>query len=134
MDVYEFLALGKEEISDQEKWCTRALAIDNDGYSVPPISEDAVKWCATGILQKIEHDTRQFGLASLARERLNKSRVVKSVRADLPDAPLNIGIEWVNDNCQHRAVMDAFDQAMKVTWRDKLQLMVSRLFRERSEI
>ena len=53
MTVAEHLRAARELISDESRWCQKAVARDSDGEAVSVHSPRAVQWCVNGALEKV---------------------------------------------------------------------------------
>ena len=53
MTVKDVLQTAKATISQEQYWIQDALALDENGYEVCPINENACQWCALGAIESL---------------------------------------------------------------------------------
>jgi len=53
MNAVEILRTAKDKISSPEHWSQGGYAVDSEGRSVTPDSQEAVSWCALGAIRAV---------------------------------------------------------------------------------
>jgi hypothetical protein len=94
------LRAARKLIEDPEHWTTAALARDANGKEVPPDAGEAVRWCAYGACVVV---SRSGLLMDLSQRALEKAA----------SASGGGGVEAVNDNDGHAAVLELYDTAIR---------------------
>ena len=102
----EILERARERISSSDAWCRGGLAYDRIGMLVGSLSEEAVRWCALGAME---------------REGVGNAEGLVDAMLLLQDAAQELGYGgvWIcNDNGGHGRVMEMFDRALTEVKRD----------------
>ena len=107
------LEKARDLISDKDNWCQNYASLDEKGHFASPRGKDAVRWCATGAIEKVRHHRTPKGDAyqSLSDE----------LYQDLPTSGnffiQPCSIEDLNDDNStghtHRRVIGVFNRTIK---------------------
>ena len=106
-------------ITPIECWTQRALARNAAGKAVASTDTEAVRWCATGAIERAGHELRVRNQRWVVAGVL--TQVIQAARPPPNVDPHSLHLTWLNDGDYHpdltpadvhRKVLDAFDAAI----------------------
>ncbi|ULJ73627.1 DUF6197 family protein [Rhizobium gallicum] len=84
-------------ISAPSKWAKEAVALDDRGNEVKPLSDNAKRFCMVGGLQRVQCSSTEYGEA------------VRHLRKACGD----LSISQFNDQCSHKSMVKAMKRAIR---------------------
>ena len=100
------LQISKSKLQKEDNWCKNATALDKNNNKVSPTSKDAVKFCSLGIIRNVLSSERYHICFSDVYSVLETATISKFKTINSPTL--------VNDGLGHKAVIDIYDEAIKI--------------------
>lgn len=117
--IVDILMQARDLISDKEHWTMGVLARDKSGNDIPATIDAAYSFCARGALVSVintEHKSCAVDLDSCQYLTRACSQLYNTCSQlyNKGNYSYIIKVAFVNDNFGHEAVMDIYDEAIKL--------------------